>query len=344
MQLTTAQNIVNHVLANPPSTEKIEFGFFGGEPLLEFGLIQDITRIIQSHKRYSPEMIALTVTTNGTILTEAMIDFLIANDFALCISCDGPPYVQNEHRRFKDGKCSSTVVERNIKRALETFPLTPVNAVYSLATLEALPDVVAYLVSLGVERIFLNPDISGMWTTKEVAMLPHLFESIGKLYLDYYLQGKPKYISLIDSKIAVILRGGYQPMEKCRMGDGELAFAPSGNVYPCERLIGSDDGTLHCLGNINTEFGIQKHCRHIPTAAANTECLHCGLNGYCMNWCGCTNYAMAGAYDTAAPILCALEKAAINVAFEVIQLAAENHVNLSHHLIGAPFFNVVCNV
>jgi uncharacterized protein len=47
---------------------------------------------------------------------------------------------------------------------------------------------------------------------------------------------------LIDGAIAVILRGGYKPLERCRMGAGEYAFGPSGNIYPCERLIGSDDG------------------------------------------------------------------------------------------------------
>jgi uncharacterized protein len=342
MRLATAQNIVNHVFLNSPLDEKIDFGFFGGEPLLEFALIKCITGIIQSHERYSPERVTLTVTTNGTILTRQIIDFLIANSFALCISCDGPPIVQNRHRHFKNGKGSSTLVEKNIKRALEIFPLIPVNAVYSPETMESLPDVVAYLVSLGVERIFLNPDISAVWTEKEATILPRLFDSIGKMYLDYHLRSKPKYISLIDSKIAVILKGGYQPMEKCRMGDGELAFAPSGNIYPCERLIGSDNENSHCLGNINDKIELKKRCRHIPTEAVNTECAHCSLNGYCMNWCGCTNYAMAGSYDTAAAFLCASEKAAINVAFDTIRLAGDNNINLSHTLTGAPFSSTAC--
>jgi uncharacterized protein len=233
-------------------------------------------------------------------------------------------------------------VEDNIKHALKTFPLIPVNAVYSPETMESLPVVVEYLASLGVQRIFLNPDISAVWTEKQADALPQLFGKIGKMYLDYHLQNEPRYISLIDSKIGVILRGGYQPMEKCRMGDGELAFAPSGNIYPCERLIGSDNENLHCFGNINNKVDLKKRCRHVPTEAVNTECLNCSLNGYCMNWCGCTNYAMAGKYDTVAPFLCASEKAAINVAFDTIRLAADNHINLSHNLAGVPIPNIAC--
>ncbi len=337
MSHSTAQNIVDFVFQNSQPDEKIEFGYFGGEPLLEFGLIQEITRIIREHPLYSSERVTFTVTTNGTLLTGAMMEYFVNNDIVLCISCDGPPHIQDSHRRFRNGRGSSALVENNIVDALKTFPLIPVNAVYSPDNLESLPDVVEYLVSLGVKRIFLNPDISAIWSIKEATALPRIFERIGKLYLDYYTRGTPEYISLIDSKTSVILRGGYLPMEKCRMGRGELAFAPSGNVYPCERLIGGDDGRLHCLGNINTGIDITRSCHQIPTEAVNTECLQCSLNGYCMNWCGCTNYAMSGAYNTAAPFLCALEKAAINVAFDVLRLADNKHLNLSCNQIGASF-------
>jgi uncharacterized protein len=334
MSIVTAKNIIDYVFLNAKADEKIEFGYFGGEPLLEFGLIKDITRIIRAHSRYSAEKVALTITTNGTLLSGSMMDYFKANDIVLCISCDGPPYIQNKHRHFRDGRRSSILVEKNISYALKTFPLIPVNAVYSPDNLEYLPEVVNYLASLGVERIFLNPDISANWTKKEAARLTGVFEKVGKLYLDYYLQAKPKYISLIDSKVSVILRGGYLPMEKCSMGQGELAFAPSGNIYPCERLIGADEGNLHCLGNINTGFDLSRRCHRILTEAVNPECLECGLNSYCMNWCGCTNYAMSGAYNKAAPFLCALEKAAISLAFEIIRSAGESHIDLSHNQIG----------
>lgn len=330
MSLTTAENIVDKILFNSGLNEKIEIGYFGGEPLLEFGLIKDITNIIRKHKSYSPDKVVFTITTNGTILSVPIIEYIRDNKFVLCISCDGPAHIQNRHRHFKDGQGSSDLVEENIKRAIQIFPFTPVNAVYSPKNLESLPQVVEYLVSLGVERIFLNPDISAAWTAKEAAILPDVFAKIGQLYLDYYLNGQPKHISLIDSKIAAIFNRGYQTLEKCRMGNGELAFGPSGNIYPCERLIGSDEGNIHCLGNINSSFDLQQKCRRISTSAINTECFNCGLSEYCMNWCGCTNYTMTGAYNVAAPFLCASEKAAINCAFEIIRSARKKNINILH--------------
>jgi uncharacterized protein len=172
-------------------------------------------------------------------------------------------------------------------------------------------------------------------------MLPQVYNAIGEKYIEFYNNGVPRYISLIDGKIAVILRGGYKPLERCRMGKGEFAFAPSGNVYLCERLIGSDEGKEHCLGNINNGGIHGKACQEISGAAINKECLTCGLKDYCMNWCGCTNYHSTGNYNMVSPFMCASEKAAINAAFEVIQSMAGNGLDLSHHLSGTPLMNAI---
>jgi uncharacterized protein len=220
--------------------------------------------------------------------------------------------------------------------------LIPVNAVYSPENLQYLPDVVDYLSSLGIKNIYLNPNISACWTKREVDMLTVIYGTIGMKYMDFYCQGKPRFINLIDNKIVVILRGGYKPLERCRMGNGEFAFAPSGNIYPCERLIGQDDGIAHCIGNINNGFIPRGTCKTI--SAINMECQTCGLREYCMNWCGCTNYFSTGKYDAVGPFICASEKVAISIAFHVIQQMRENWQNLSDHIAGTPLMNAIGEV
>ena len=111
-------------------------------------------------------------------------------------------------------------------------------------------------------------------------MLPGVFDNLGKRYVEFYQREEPRFISLIDSKIAVILREGYKPLEKCRMGNDEFAFSPSGNIYPCERLIGIDDGIDHCIGNINKGFMSNTICKGSSNAVLNKECLACGLKEY----------------------------------------------------------------
>jgi uncharacterized protein len=344
MSLSTAAKIVDFVFAHAASGDKIEIGFFGGEPLLEFGVIKEITDIIQKHRSFGAKRVNISVVTNGTIFSDRIAKFLAEKNIVLCVSCDGPAAVQDIHRRFPDGHGSSAVVEQNLKKALKCFPFIPVNAVYSPEGLRFLPDVVDYLVSLGAVNIYLNPNISAHWTRKEADMLPAVYGLIGKKYVDFYLQGKPKYINLIDGKITVILRGGYKPVEKCLMGQKELAFAPSGNIYPCERLVGSDDGKTHCLGNITEGFDPSKACGGISCAAKNLECRECGLAEYCANWCGCTNFYSTGRYDVVGPFMCASEKAAIGVAYDILELMKGNQQLFAHHLAGTPLVNVISEI
>jgi uncharacterized protein len=347
MPLSTARMIINLIFENFQKNEKIDIGFFGGEPLLQFNLIKEITDMIQAHEFFDPCKVVISLTTNGTIFSEDIADFLIEKNVILNISCDGPPEVQDAFRHFPDGSSSSKLVERNIRRAVKLFPLLPVNAVYSPGNLHLLPDVVDYLSSLGVRNIYLNPNISARWTKNDADKLLDIYSSIGEKYLEFYRRGEPRYISLIDSKIALILRGGYRPTERCRMGNGEFAFAPSGNVYPCERLIGPDDGKTHCLGNINDGF-IGSMCKAalntVSNTASNRECSACGLREYCMNWCGCTNYYSTGKYDVVSPFICASEKAAINVAFQLIQNIGDNWLDFEHHLAGTPLMNIINEV
>lgn len=341
MSISTAQRVIDFIFGNSQEDEKIQIGFFGGEPLLEFDLIKEITAMVKNHKSLRSGQTGLSMTTNGTILTEEIIDFLIENNITPCISCDGPPEVHDLNRHFPDGRGSSALVESNIKKAVNLFPLLPVNAVYSPNTVQFLPNVVEYLASLRVKNIVLSYNISAKWTQKEADMLPQIYALIGKRFVDFYSQGKPKYINLIDDKIAAILRGGYKPYERCRMGKDELAFSTSGKIYPCERLVGSSNPTAHYIGNINEKGPVIRKYRPISSAAKNSECLDCGLKAYCVNWCGCSNFFATGSYNKVGPFECASEKAAIAIASQIIHEMKDNSSIFTHHLDGMPLMNII---
>lgn len=341
MTLPVAQRAIEFAFKNTPPEEKIDIGFFGGEPLLEFGLIKDITEMIEAHQSFDRERVELTVVTNGTVFSDQIARFLNQHDIGFCVSYDGLPDVHDMFRKFPDGAGSSRMVEGTIKRALETLPSVLVNAVYHPKTFQHLPQTVKYLSSLGLRQIYLNPDFSAPWSKKEAEMLPEVYSQIAEQYVDLYMQGNPRFISLIDSKITVFLRGGYNPLERCRMGEGEFAFTPEGDIYPCERLIGAGGENAHCIGNVFTGLKLNKMaCGKIPTESVNKECVSCGFKNYCMNWCGCSNYFSSGRYNQASPFLCASEKAAIQTAFKVFQSIEERlSTAFTEHLAGMPDLN-----
>jgi uncharacterized protein len=343
MSLDTARDAVDFIFAHAGTGDPLEMGFFGGEPLLEFELLQEITRIIESHPRFDPKFVGLTVVTNGTIFSDPIASFLRAHNVRFCLSCDGPSHVHNLFRKFSDGQPSLDAVEKTILAAQAALPAILVNSVYRPDTLEYLPSTIDYLSGLGLRHLYFNPDFSAPWLPSDVAKLTAVYEKVADSFIAAYRRGDPHFISLIDGKIAVILRGGYLPQERCSMGRREMAFTPDRCIYPCERLVGNDGSHTHCIGTLDAGLDLSRmSCRDAPKNPLNPECMQCGLREYCMNWCGCSNYFMTGFYNRVGAFLCASEKAAIHAAFRALStLERELGATFVHHLAGDPHLNSV---
>ncbi len=341
MSLETAKSIVDFIFNNTPKGEKIDIGFFGGEPFTEFELIKTITGLVKNHSSYQDYNVQFDIVSNGTFFSKDIVDFIKENNVGFCISCDGPDFLQDMHRRYADGTTCSKLVESNIRNFTQSLPVMLVNAVYTPDSYVYLPVVVEYFISLGVRQIYLNPDFSAKWSVKDTENLYNIYEKVSSIFMRQYIDNDPVFISLIDGKITVILRGGYKPEERCHMGRKEFAFTPEGNIYPCERLIGSGTGDMHCIGNIKTGVDIDKmKCSKFTQKSINNECITCGLKDYCMNNCGCSNYFSTGGYNSVGAFLCSSEKAALQVSLNAFK-ELENKLGPSfvEHLAGLPSLN-----
>jgi len=326
MASETAELIINFIFDHAPAGERIEIGLFGGEPLLYFDKVQSITEIIERHPSFDSRKVELSLVTNGTLCSDQILAFLGEHDIALCVSCDGPPQIQDQSRHFADNRRSSHLVEKTIIRGLEALPLVLVNAVYHPGTLKCLPEIVQYLTGLGVKDIYLSPDFSAHWTKEDAELLPALYGAIANVYVQQYISGEPCFINLIEGKIAAILNHGYRAEERCMMGRMEFAFSPDGGIYPCERLVGpSGDMKAHRIGHVESGIISLSKC-HKTNAAATPEspCKTCGVRDYCMNWCGCSNFFSSGSYDRVGPFLCASERAMIEAALYAFETLSKH--------------------
>lgn len=335
MPLSVAHKIIDFIYQRTPPDEEIHIGFFGGEPLLAFDTILRITEMVESHPAFDKERVDLGIVTNGTIYSEKIARFVQDHDISFGISCDGPPEAHDLSRFFPDGRGSAHAVANTISQAASRIEGVMVNAVYGPQTLATLPRTVEYLSSLGVRQIHLNPDISATWSRKEIAMLPEVYTAVADQAIQSYQNSHPLFVSFIDSKIAVILRGGYEAAERCRMGVAEMSFTPDGGIYPCERLVGDGTGEGR-IGHIDQGIdlaGIQ--CRKASTIQIKNPCDDCSLEPYCMHWCGCSNFFATGDYDRANAFICASEKAAIQAGLHVLTtLGPIDSVRFSEHVNG----------
>lgn len=335
MSLITAQKIVDFVMDISPQGRKIKFGFSGGEPLLRFDLIKEIIDYIHRKTQMARTPIFFSITSNGTLLTKTILDFFQKENIDLCISIDGPAHVHNLNRCYRDGRESFEDILSNLQLAIERLGTLQVNAVYGPDTIDFLPESVLFFTKLGISAIHLNPNIRASCKDYTYSKLRETYMQIADHYIQSYQHGQEIAINLIDSKIIVFLKGGYETTDKCGIGETEWGFAPSGNIYPCERLIGEDSDYSLCLGNIHKGLDLARRCSLLKQRRnRNVECKTCDLQRYCMNWCGCTNQFMTGHTDLVGRMLCESEKAAIQAAKHVLVTLSkkDNELFIDHFM------------
>lgn len=115
-----AKQAIDFFYRHSIDSERVNIGFYGGEPLLAFERIQQI--VSYSRKRFLGKTLHFSMTSNGSLLNEETIRFLEANDVALMISFDGPQPIHDLGRVFPDGSGTYSTVMQGIAKLKALAP------------------------------------------------------------------------------------------------------------------------------------------------------------------------------------------------------------------------------
>ena len=286
--------------------------FFGGEPLLESGLIYRAIRRCMMKTIETGKPAYYKMTTNGTLLTERFLENAHAVRMGIGLSFEG--LAQDTCRRFKDGAPSFDVVEEKAKLLLQYMP-----DAYAMMTIapQAVPqyaESVKYLRGLGFKRITSTIAYGKKvhWTDDDLVLLKEQMEEIAAFFEAEFLKGDPFFFSPLDAKIRDFIRG-FNPSERCHLGFRQMPVAPDGSLYACTQFIGDED---YCLGDV---FGglLPEKCAALAKREATPEtCRECALRTRCTNSCGCLNRLETGNERTVSPLQCSYERMLIALADE----------------------------
>lgn len=320
----TARRAVDLAYELAPCGDPLDLGFFGGEPILRFDLMKKIVPYVRVKERQAGVKTALSVTTNGTVVNSDIFRFLREEQFAYCVSLDGPPDVHDRYRVFADGSGSFPKVAGNLRRAVGELRSVSINAVFGPETLEYLPRTVGFLLSFGVP-VHLNWDIMTPWSRESLRGVDDIFQRVADVYVESFKRGMAVTLHPLEDKIKLFMVGGYRDGDKCRVGEGEWAVAPNGDIYPCERLVGGKGGAGFVMGNVRDGVDEGARLRVIANRGnRNDECAGCSVKDFCVNWCACTNWFMTGYTDVAGPATCSIEKAIIKATGNVLEELKQN--------------------
>jgi uncharacterized protein len=293
---------------------ELQLSFFGGEPLLRWDTLRWATDLAAGRCREAGVTLRPTITTNGSLLSLDRVTWLADRGFAVAISIDGDQAGHDATRPLAGGGSSFALAMAGVHAALPSMPNLEAIMVVAPDNVERVDAGVRHLAAEGVRCISLNPDFYAQWTDDALTAWERQWVAVADFFVQRFRDGADLYLNFVDTKIITRLKKGFACGDRCRFGEGEVAVAPSGRLYPCERLVGEDTGEL-AIGHVDS--GYDETVRQpllTRRGGVDPGCLECALQPRCMTWCGCINHATTGAIDRVHGLLCLHERLSIREA------------------------------
>ena len=307
MPMQVAIRAVDDYVEHARDINILNFGFYGGEPLLNFRLIRNIVEYIETH--VSNKMVVFSMTTNGTLLTKDVIEYLVKKGFMLTISLDGDRVLHDKHRKFPTREGSFGLVYSNMKYIYENFREFWKNNVSFNAVVNSYLDFNRSLLFFSNDSMFEDEQDIRINFSENVKTL-HLSQdekyankisSINQLnnkkyYLElmlfYYMKRKktPNYILDDIEKLKQIEQNQnnicssfediIHPQGQCISGATKLMVDVYGNYWPCEKV--NENCDFCKIGDIYSGINEDQVARQIEISElTKDECLQCWAIHHC---------------------------------------------------------------
>lgn len=307
--------------------------FYGGEPLLQWDLLQKAVHLARS---LMPGC-ALSITTNGTLLTEEIMDFLVEHDFSVRISLDGPKERHDKMRRLVDGSPTYDLVMNKLLSFYKRYPRW-VESKVGLSTVIHDQEHFDLLFKFLEEYPWINLELSNFAniratdpTTAKFSSDDPVMDKVLRIVGDNAVNGRYNdgsadrqarfALRLVERLFYLVhqrplreaLPSTCHPGGSCVPGARRLFVRTSGEFYPCERVSTTDD---FCIGDIIQGIDSAKSCSILQdficlNAAKCKQCWCLGFCTACLQW---------------ADLHCTLDEAAK-------EAHCQNHRNLMHKIV-----------
>lgn len=278
----------------------------GGEPLIEFDKIQYfIKRLNEKVKN-----VQYIITTNATLLTDLMIDFLSQHYSEISVSIDGIQSAHDANRVFANKKGSYAVVVEKAKKLLEKRSDVKARMTINPQTASTLYESVKHLLDLGFTTIVPVIDtFCNDWTEKDMEILLDQ----GKLIIDYIKDyDKITNVGLINDALSKMANS------PCNGGTSTFSIDTDGVIYPCVVTVGIPE---FVVGTIKEGVNKEKVTEILGWDKIEiTECIGCSRYNYCNTTrCRMINKVMCGSLHTPSAIVCSIENLKVKLSEYYLQ-------------------------
>ena len=298
MSFEVGKRALDFLIENSGTRRNLEVDFFGGEPLMNFDVVKKLVEYARSIEKEKGKNFRFTLTTNGVLVDDDVIDFANKEMNNVVLSLDGRKEVHDRYRVDYQGRGSYDIIVPKFQKFVKARGGKNyyMRGTFTHANPDFLEDIKTML-NLGFTELSMEPVVAAegdeaALTEEDKPVVMKQYEELAELMLKRDKEGKPFtfYHYMID------LAGGpciYKRISGCGSGTEYMAVTPWGDLYPCHQFVGDEKFKLgdiwHGVENkeIQNEFA---SCN----VYARSECRDCWARLYCSGGCAANAYHATG--------------------------------------------------
>ena len=325
MSLETGKKAIDYLVANSPGRRNLEVDFFGGEPLLNWEVVKELVAYGRSIEKDAGKNFRFTITTNGLLIDDEVIEFCNREMSNVVLSLDGCRETNDRMRKTKDGGGTYDLIVEKFKRFADArgpkeYYMRGTYTKYDTRfTKEILHMADLGFKELSMEPVVAPPEADYALSMDDAPVLCEEYEKLALAMLERRREGKPFefYHYMVD------LEGGpciAKRISGCGVGTEYIAVTPEGEIYPCHQFVGEKDFVMGDLDSGITRPEVREMFKAC-NVYSHEECGDCFAKLYCSGGCAANAYHGTGSVDGTYELGCALHKKRIECA--VMMKAAE---------------------
>ena len=312
MSLEVGKRALDFLIENSGNRRNLEVDFFGGEPLMNFDVVKGIVEYGRSKEKEYDKNFRFTLTTNGILLDDDVMEFANKEMSNVVLSLDGRKEVNDEMRPTGNGKGSYDLIVPKFQKLAESRDQMNyyVRGTFTHNNLDFSNDVIHYA-DLGFKQMSMEPVVSEYdepYAIKEED-LPKIMEEYDKLAKEYIKRRKEGrgfnfFHFMIDLNQGPCVA---KRLSGCGSGTEYLAVTPWGDLYPCHQFVGDEK---FMLGNVFDGITKPEICDEFKlcNVYAKEKCQNCFARYYCSGGCAANSYKFHGTINDAYDIGCEMQR------------------------------------
>lgn len=328
MSFEVGKKALDFLIANSGSRRNLEVDFFGGEPLMNWEVVRRLVEYGRSQEERYGKRFRFTLTTNGILLNDEIMEFCNREMSNVVLSLDGRREINDQMRPTRNGHGSSydIIVPKFQKFAKSRAGRDYyVRGTFTRNNLDFAEDV-KHFADLGFDQMSIEPVVAE--PTEPYAIreedLPQILAEYDRLAVEY-IKRKKEGCGFNFFHFMIDLNQGpcvAKRLSGCGSGTEYLAVTPWGDFYPCHQFVGREE---FLMGNVE-EGIVREDIRDefkLCNVYAKEKCRNCFARFYCSGGCAANSYNFHGTITDAYDIGCEMQKKRIECAIMIQAALAE---------------------